>query len=313
MLQYFTKQPNESLKVRYVLNDAGMSEVETGRRKIDRVQEKANQIPFGPVANGRLQVDYFALPCAEVMARAITRVQQLTPHREKALLFIDPWGYKDIRTSDLRAALAGGHSEVLLFLPTEMMYRFADKAYHEDFDGGQALKDWLTELFPEALPLFTDVHDFIRQFRDRLQTKLEVPYSSRFTLETSNRNTYSLFYFTSSRRGLEKMLESQWREDPDAGTGHRADQNFTLFKPGVLANYPARVEEYLAAAPSRTNEDLLEFGLSEGFLPKHTAEVLKMLTTVGRLTTWEPECPKLRKNAFYLTDPDRQIRFALTP
>lgn len=313
VLQYFTNQPTESLKVRYVLNDAGMSEVDTGRRKIDRVREKTEHLPLGPVVQGRLQVDYFALPCAEAMAKAIARVQQLVPHREKALLFIDPWGYKDIRITDLRAALAGGHSEVLLFLPTEMMYRFADKAYHEDFDGGQALKDWLTELFPEALPVFTDVHDFIRQFRDRLQAMLQVPYSSRFTLETSNRNTYSLFYFTSNRRGLEKMLESQWKEDPDAGTGHRADQNFTLFKPGVLANYPARVEDYLTAAPSRTNEDLLKFGLVEGFLPKHTAEVLKTLTATGRLKTWEPGCPKLRKNAFYLTDTTRNIRFALTP
>lgn len=315
VLQYFTNQPTESLKVRYVLNDAGMSEVETGRRKIDRVREKADQLPFGPVANGRLQVDYFALPCAEAMTKAISRVQQLAPHREKALLFIDPWGYKDIRTADLRAALAGGHSEVLLFLPTEMMYRFADKAYHEDFDGGQALKDWLTELFPEALPVFTNVHDFIRQFRNRLRAMLEVPYSSHFTLETANRNTYSLFYFTSNRTGLLKMLESQWKEDPGAGTGHRADQNLTLslFRPGVMANYPARVENYLTAAPSRTNEDLLEFGLSEGFLPKHTAEVLKTLTATDRLTTWEPGCPKLRKNAFYLTDPTRNIRFALTP
>lgn len=310
VLAYFGNQPAEKLAVRYVLNDGGTSDMEPHRYKIDRVKEKAVQLRFDPAATARLEINYFKLPLAEAMAKAIVRVQGMTAHREKALLFIDPWGYKDIHTTDLQAALAGGHSEVLLFLPTEMMYRFASKAYYEDFGGGQALQNWLTELFPEALPNFADTHAFIRQLRDRLQARLDVPWASHFTLETPNRNTYALFYFTCSRKGLEKMLESQWKEDPDEGTGHRANQTFNLFPPGVMADYPARVEAYLAAAPNRSNEDLLEFGLREGFLPKHTADVLRSFA--GRLQVWEPEGTKLRKNAFYLNDPDRQIRFALT-
>jgi len=313
VLRYFTQYPAETLHINYLLNDAGMSDVKPDCRKIDRVKEKAALIPFGPEAEKRLTVHYRALPCATVMSRAIDRVQRLTAFREKALLFIDPWGYKDIRTNDLKAALVGGQSEVLLFLPAEMMYRFTKKAYHEDFEGGQALQDWLKDLFPEALPSFADVHDFIQQFRHRLQKRIDVPFSSRFTLQAANRNTYSLFYFTSNRIGLQKMLESQWKEDPDQGSGHRADQNFTLFKPGELDDYPARVQAYLRAAPSRTNEDLLEFGLMEGFLPKHTADVLKALTAAGRLKTWEPGCPPLRRNTFYINDLTRNIRFALIP
>ena len=312
VLRYLTQYPAETLHINYLLNDAGMSDVEPARSKIERVREKAALIPFEPAHTQRLTVAYRALPLVDVMKQAIVRVQQLTAFRQKALLFIDPWGYKDVRTDDLKAALAGGQSEVLLFLPIEMMWRFTDSAYHEPFTGGQALQDWLKNLFPEALPLFTDIHDFIQQFRQRLQQRLDVPYSSRFTLQAPNRNTYSLFYFTSNRKGLQKMLESQWKEDPDEGSGHRADQNFNLFKPGEIANYPARVYAYLAAAPSRTNEDLLEFGLTEGFLPKHTTAVLKDLP-VGRLRVWEPDGPALRRNTFYLNDPDRQIRFALIP
>ncbi len=311
VLRYISEYPAETLHINYLLNDAGMSGVEPGRRKIDRVKEKASLILFRPEAAERLTVAYRALPLANVMSQAIDRVQRLKPFREKALLFIDPWGYKDIRTDDLKAALAGGQSEVLLFLPIEMMWRFTSKAYHEDFEGGQALQDWLKDLFPEALPTFADVHDFIEQFRSRLQKRIDVRYSSRFTLQAANRNTYSLFYFTSNRKGLQKMLESQWKEDPDEGSGHRANQNFNLFKPGEIAGYPAHVHAYLAAAPSRTNEDLLDFGLDKGFLPKHTADVLKALP-IGHLKVWEPNCTPLRRNTFYLNDLDRQIRFALT-
>lgn len=276
------------------------------------MKEKAAFIAFEPAHEQRLTLAYRALPLADVMRLAIDRVQQLTAFRQKALLFIDPWGYKDIRTDDLKAALAGGQSEVLLFLPIEMMWRFIDAAYHEPFKGGEALQVWLKDLFPEALPTFADIHDFIQQFRKRLQQRIDVRYSSRFTLQAANRNTYSLFYFTSNRKGLQKMLESQWKEDPDEGSGHRADQNFNLFKPGEITEYPARVQAYLIAAPSRTNEDLLDFGLDEGFLPKDTAAVLKALPA-GRLRVWEPNCPALRRNTYYLNDPDRQIRFALTP
>ncbi|RTQ52379.1 three-Cys-motif partner protein TcmP [Hymenobacter gummosus] len=314
VLRYFTDYPNESLHVTYILNDAGMSDIDPSRRKIDRVEERVSQLVFPATPDGqpRITLHYRALPCDRVMQQAIDRVQRLSAFEEKALLFIDPWGYKDIRIADLRAALVGGQSEVLLFLPTEMMYRFANKAYHDDFSGGEALQQWLKEVFPEQLPRFANVHDFINQLRHRLQNRLEVPYSSRFTLETAGHNTYSLFFFTSNRRGLEKMLEAQWMQDPTAGSGHRLEQTFTLFKPGELENYPAKLVAYLAAAPSRTNEDLLEFGLAEGFLPKHTNEVLRKLQATGRLHVSASDGQNMRKGAFYLNNPDRMVRFSLT-
>ena len=313
VLRYFREYPSETLKISYVLNDAGMSDVEKGKPKIDRVRERVEQIPFDSVANGleRMTTYYYALPCTEALSRAIDRVQRLSPFQEKALLFIDPWGYKDISIEDLRTALAGGHSEVLLFLPTEMMYRFARKAYHEDFEGGKALQQWLKDLFPEELPRFASVHDFINQFRHRLENRLEARYSSRFTLETTQHNTYSLFYFTPSRKGLQAMLETQWSQDPSAGTGHRIEQTFTLFKPGVLANYPARLETFLANADGRSNEEILEFGLYEGFLPKHTNEILESLASQGRLNIESLDGQTVRKNAFYLNNQARTIRFSL--
>ena len=38
---------------------------------------------------------------------------------EKAFVFIDPYGYRDISVTDIKALLKGGNSEVLLFLPTQ--------------------------------------------------------------------------------------------------------------------------------------------------------------------------------------------------
>ena len=43
------------------------------------------------------------------------------------LLFIDPYGYKDIDKQSLHTVLSSGRTEVVLFLPIEQMYRFRNK------------------------------------------------------------------------------------------------------------------------------------------------------------------------------------------
>lgn len=48
--------------------------------------------------------------------------------REKAFVFIDPYGYSDISVLDIESLLKGNNSEVLLFLPTQFMYRFDNHA-----------------------------------------------------------------------------------------------------------------------------------------------------------------------------------------
>ncbi len=59
---------------------------------------------------------------------------------EKAFIFIDPYGYKEIRASEIKEFLISKKSEVLLFLPTQFMYRFDEKGTP------QALIDILQEL-----------------------------------------------------------------------------------------------------------------------------------------------------------------------
>jgi three-Cys-motif partner protein len=64
--------------------------------------------------------------------------------REKAFIFIDPYGYKEIRISDIKAILQNKKSEVLLFLPTHFMFRFHENGTPE------SLIDFINELVPES-------------------------------------------------------------------------------------------------------------------------------------------------------------------
>lgn len=58
----------------------------------------------------------------------------------KNFIFIDPYGYKHIRAGDIKNLLSKGNAEILLFLPTQFMYRF-------DANGTpEALIDFIDEL-----------------------------------------------------------------------------------------------------------------------------------------------------------------------
>lgn len=51
---------------------------------------------------------------------------------EKAFVFIDPYGYKDIKSEQIKALIdCNKKSEILLWLPTQHMYRFSDNGTPE--------------------------------------------------------------------------------------------------------------------------------------------------------------------------------------
>jgi three-Cys-motif partner protein len=82
--------------------------------------------------------------------------------KEKAFVFIDPYGYKDVRISDIKNLLKSKKSEVLLFLPTQFMFRFENKGTPE------CLLEFIDELMPvDQWPASETGLDFIENLTDR--------------------------------------------------------------------------------------------------------------------------------------------------
>jgi len=70
----------------------------------------------------------------------LTILPKLKALNQKAFIFIDPYEYKHIKTNQIKSLMAKGNAEVLLWLPTQFMYRFATNGTPE------ALKDFIEEL-----------------------------------------------------------------------------------------------------------------------------------------------------------------------
>ncbi len=287
------------------LNDIGLSEIETDILKVKRVERFGENI-FRP---NNVNVEFKNEDYETIYPKAVTLVNNT--RKAKGLFFIDPYGYKAIKPDDIRKMLTGNNTEVLLWLPASFMYRFANTVTHSDFRGGEPLREFIFTLFGSNPPFFKSIYDFIERITESFRIFLKDLdiFVDSFTLERGGGNTYCLFFFTSHIKGYEIMLETKWGMDENRGKG------FTLnkapsFSEVQLSGYPQKLRDFIASANSRTNSELYKFGLVNGFLPKHTNEILKGWKSDGIIETLSLDGQPAK--GFYIKyNPDRRIAVKL--
>ncbi len=226
---------------------------------------------------------------------------------EKAFIFIDPYGYKDIRASEIKQLLETKKAEVLLFLPTQFMYRFDEKGTP------QSLIEILTELVNlDNWKVNSSVYGFISQFKDALSNYIgEGLFVDNFTIKKDDSTVFCLYFFSSHIRGFEKMLETKWEIDISEGKGWSYERSQNLFS--TIKNNPLeeKLMTLLKSDKKIYNGDLYEYTLRMGFLPKHTNEVLSALQNDRVITVNTDNDQKVRQGAFYInyenykSDPNR--------
>jgi hypothetical protein len=190
------------------------------------------------------------------------------------------------------------------------MYRFAEPSVRTPFPGSAHLERFLIELFGKKVPRFTSVYDFVRQMRERFRAYLSQLdfFVDTFTIERGHGLVYCLFFFTSHIYGFEKMVEAKWRMDEDRGQGHSQHKGTPLFSEIELSGYPQKLSDFICGKDYRTNQELYRFGLENGFLPKHTNEVLNSWKQGWGLEVFALDGKRVRGN--YLShNTDRTVGF----
>lgn len=272
---HFSNDKN-SKPISVVLNDIGKSEIEVDKLKIERVQELASKIYIPQ----NCEVKYLKEDYSELIKKVALRASNLK-NSERCLIFIDPWGYKEIMPNDLKLLLENGKTEIILFLPIYFMSRFANKATKtndEDYPGGRALRIFLEGLYGnlENVPHIASQKHFIIEIQDKLKEYLGMKYIDNFKIERDGNQWFAIFFFTSSEKGFHKMLEAKWAIDKHSGGEHKLGSNLVidLFDEVHLSNYDKKIIALLESSKQVTNQDLFSIGLENNFLPKHTKKVL---------------------------------------
>ncbi len=231
------------------------------------------------------------------------------------LIFIDPYGYKEIKKELLLKLMGNGKTEVILFLPISHMQRFTNAAIQDEDSIIQyePLRDFVFSFFPDPNhPIrksTVNAIDYIHYVADALKFGNKY-FATSYFIERDKANYFALFFMSSSIFGFEKILETKWTLDEEHGGGFRIpEQTPNLFAEEFALetqNHNAlRLRHLLEEAlkTPKTNKELYEFVLRNEFLPKHANEVLKeMQRTNPKFSVVYVKTGKnARKNAFYLS------------
>lgn len=298
-------------------NDIGKSEIENEKYKIDRVKENCSKI-FQPP---NVIINYTKSDYSEISLKVIEDIKSFKAE-ERLLLFIDPYGYKEIKIEQIKNYLAGGKTELILFLPISFMSRVANKSLSEEyFSGGEPLRELLLPLFEieKNLKACTKPYPFIIQLKRLLRKYLieDKIFVDTYTIERDEQNVYCLFFFTPNALGFEKMLDTKWKMDEEQGKGFRIDsEQGSLFEEIEISDYPNELKEKILTGSETTNSDLYLFGLENGFLPKHTNKILReWQKNNSKLKVYLEDGKEARKNSFYNSyknfgpNPEKVVKF----
>jgi hypothetical protein len=229
-----------------------------------------------------VKIGYTRIDYKEMVGKVVQRTNRMSAD-ERALIFVDPWGYKEIDPAELKSLLENTKTELILFLPIYFMSRFANKSKNDlEYKGGQALRKFMGKLFNglENVPHVKNQKNFIYLVQEQFRSYLNIKYVDSFKIERDNDNNwFCIFFFTHNKKGFQKMLEAKWSIDRKRGAEFKIGDNIKseMFDEMEINAYDEKVLNLLLQNKCLTNHDLLDFGLSNNFLPKHTKAVLDEL------------------------------------
>ncbi|MDR3678734.1 MAG: three-Cys-motif partner protein TcmP [Flavipsychrobacter sp.] len=280
--RHFTHCPEDRKKIVFFLNDPGNSVIEKGLKKIDRVKKFIDELQLPE----NVTVKYSSENFEDIIDGVVKRLSQLNS-RERALCFIDPFGYKYSKPEKIRDLLANGKTELLLFMPICFMHRFTAKAMKdEDYTEGRHIEEFVSILFEKQIP---DIHNqvaFIKGIQKQFKTYLGIPFVDIMYIEKEKSQFFALFFFSNNKKGFQKMLEAKWAIDDQNGHGftvNKAAITNTLFDNIDHEDYTYQLYEEIRKKEVLSNQEIFDFGLNNNHLPKHTKKVLDELKRDGKI------------------------------
>jgi len=295
--QYHTENAT-GMRIRFIINDGEPSYVDSVRAYIDAQNE------------GYCEVIYNTLD-ASLMFDKVVREVTVTPRNSRNLIFIDPYGYKDINKEILQNLLRNKLTELILFLPISHMQRFTQKALVSPENQYEPLRRFIYSFFDEGHPIHNErksVADFINYIKYALRFKCSDYYSTSYSIQRDTGSYFALFFVTSHQYGYEKILEVKWELDELNGSGFEQPRLPTLFdeedrKVKQEENY-LRLEDLLRKylQKPRSNKEVYSHVLHYEFLPKHANKVFSDWQQNNgnfEVTDWISGAPA-RKGSYYL-------------
>jgi len=207
--------------------------------------------------------------------------------KQAKFFFLDPYGYSDIHIDDIKTIMDFSYTEILLFLPTFFIYRFADAK--KKIEG--ETKRFLDEFTTKGPGRYHDIDDFNESIRQRLLQYMELEFVRTMRIEGGTSKN-ALFFLTKHVLGIINMNELFWKFSEDgkgviATRAKNKEKNLTLFeldyhtKPYKI--FIKQLEETLQRDKKMLNIEIIRFAAREGVRLTHATNILKELQKGGKI------------------------------
>lgn len=317
IIQKVFEENKQIRKVQFIVNDADDSRVDNVK---SYVIPRNSETPCCEFRSFNMD--------AETMLEYILTYVSRTDSKTRNLIFIDPYGYRQIKKELLEKLMSNKKTEILLFLPISHMYRFSRYAVgNENRTSHQPLRDFVNSFFSDDHPIVRgdniDVMDYIAYLRSALNFGGRY-YTTSYHIERNRGSYFALFFLTSNLLGYERTLGVKWDLDTKDGNGfEQPEQMESLFadeeKARARENMELKLRKLLMQylLNPRTNKDVYEYILVQEFLPKQANKILSELQKRNLITVEDLTNGKnAPQGAFYLSynhckkdrDPKIQIR-----
>ncbi len=289
-------------KVNLYLNDGDKSRINNVQRILDEENEK----------NQCCDITYHNLQAVDFLSQIKTLVGQ-SKNDERNLIFIDPYGYKDINKEIIDALMSNKHTEIILFLPISQMYRFTSYALDNSSQTPyKPLNDFICSFFSPGHPIIKQealtILQYISYLRDAFTYNGKY-YSTSYHIERNKNHYFSLFFLTSHLYGLEKILEVKWDLNEVNGAGFNLPtQQLNLFaefeteaeQRKIITAFENELKEYLKQ--QHTNNEVYRFALTHEFLPKHINQILTQWQDANKICVTDIRTKNpARRKSFYIS------------
>ena len=228
---------------------------------------------------------------ADLFIRDILKDLKNVRNKTHSFIFIDPYGYTQIKNSTYDLLFSFFGIDVLIFIPTSFIYRFltSDESSSEYKPIANFLNDFgIDEKVARNLNSINDFsEEIIKGIKNK--SKSNFVYKKQIRCETGA-NTYHLFFVSKHIYGADKYLEAIWKIEkgnPDLFT-------FT----GELDDLDKRFENEILSK-ERNNCELYELGIKLGFRSSKQQEILRNLEDRRKIRIENMGYQKNKKFSYY--------------
>lgn len=292
-LFYEYKSSGKKLKpIRLIIND--------GKTKnIDKVKQYLTEQNKREVC----EIDYYGLESTEMFAETINIIKKQSSS-EKNIIFIDPYGYKEIHKNDIFNLLKNNQTEIILFLPISHMYRFKGIALN-DFDNVSYIKlrNFIHEFFQNGHPVFINnslkISEFIKYIKESLAFQNKY-FSTSFYIQRDKSNYNAIFLITPNILGFEKIIEVKWDLDSKKGEGYRLIDLDSLFDKEPFSELEVPITKLLKEGKIKNNIDLYLVTLLCEHTIKHMNDLIRIWKSEGKIEVRDIKTDSVNNKGTYL-------------